>query len=439
MRGRPDDVRAVREERLHEDVPHRWHAEHRWDQRRVCVELLAHRQRQPAGGDAACVAGGGGHSARPGNAFVPRDVYRLAEPDLEVDGQPVLRDRRFLHRPVLVRPEGVHAARLPRHGLRHRLEPVRRAALRHEGRRLRQRPLQRSRGALLGHRRRPFTDLSYDAQNTTAPWCAYAPYGLTFCDRAPNAIHPDQHVIAINPSNPTQIFEGSDGGLIRTSGTFTDLSAQCDTPGRNGGGPLPPTSGSYTACKRLLSRAPTLIEHIDKKLSSTLQFINVAINPSDHCKVTGGTQDNGTWSNLDGCNNKTWTQIIYGDGGNAGYDATEPTWRFNEFTSGFSDSNFRDGDPERWVITSAPVVNSGEGPAFYWPQIGDPNPVPGTHPIYSGAKHVWRTWAFGAGHPRAVPQDASPDIAGYEANCPEFVVSGAHDGCGDYRSEEHTS
>jgi len=281
--------------------------------------------------------------------------------------------------------------------------------------------------------RRTFTDLSYDAQNTTAPWCAYAPYGLTFCDRAPNAIHPDQHVIAINPSNPTQIFEGSDGGLIRTSGTFTDLSAQCDTPGRNGGGPLPPTSGSYTACKRLLSRAPTLIEHIDKKLSSTLQFINVAINPSDHCKVTGGTQDNGTWSNVDGCNNKTWTQIIYGDGGNAGYDATEPTWRFNEFTSGFSDSNFRDGDPERWVITSAPIVNSGEGPAFYWPQIGDPNPLPGTHPIYSGAKHVWRTWAFGAGTAGHVPQDMTPDIAGYEANCPEFVVSGAQDGCGDYR------
>src|SRR5207302_10464141 len=183
----------------------------------------------------------------------------------------------------------------------------------------------------------------------------------TFCDRAPNAIHPDQHVIAINPSNPTQIFEGSDGGLIRTSGTFTDLSAQCDTPGRNGGGPLPPTSGSYTACKRLLSRPPTLLEHIDKKLSSTLQFINVAINPSDSTEIMGGTQDNGTWSNPGNLNKNTFTQVIYGDGGNAGYDATNPTWRFNEFTSGFSDSNFRNGDPERWVITSAPIGNSGEG------------------------------------------------------------------------------
>jgi hypothetical protein len=280
---------------------------------------------------------------------------------------------------------------------------------------------------------RTFTDLSYDATINHPSWCAFAPYFDNGCTNAPNGIHPDQHAVAINPSNPTQIFEGSDGGVIRTSGSFADISAQCDEPHRNVGTPLPPTTGSYAACKRLLSRVPTLLEHIDKKLSSTLQFINVAINPSNGCEVMGGTQDNGTWSNLDGCTNKTYTQVIYGDGGNAGYDATNATWRFNEFTSGFSDSNFRNGNPERWVITSAPVVNSGEGPAFYWPQIGDPNPTPGAHPIYSGAKHVWRTWAFGAGTPRAVPQDKVPDIASYETNCPEFVVGGSQDGCGDYQ------
>ena len=32
---------------------------------------------------------------------------------------------------------------------------------------------------------RTFTDLSYDAQDTAAPWCAYEPYGLPFCRRAP--------------------------------------------------------------------------------------------------------------------------------------------------------------------------------------------------------------------------------------------------------------
>ncbi len=74
-------------------------------------------------------------------------------------------------------------------------------------------------------------------------------------------------------------------------------------------------------------------------------------------------------------------------------------------------------------------MNSGEPFAFYWPQISDPNPVPGTHPIYSGGKHVWRTWAFGAGDATHTnPQDSTPDIAGYEANCPEFVTSGAQTG-----------
>ena len=280
---------------------------------------------------------------------------------------------------------------------------------------------------------RTFTDLSYDATINHPPWCAFAPYFDNGCVNAPNGIHPDQHAIAVNPSNPTQIIASSDGGVIRTSGAFADVSSQCDEPHRNGGNPLPPTSGSYTACKRLLSRVPTLLEHIDRKYSSTLQMINVAINPFLSCEVMGGTQDNGTWSNINGCDRNTFSQVIYGDGGNAVYDSATPGWRANEFTSGFGDSNFRNGDPERWVIATAPITRSGEGPAFYWPQIGDPNPVPGTHPIYSGAKHVWRSWAFGAGTPRAVPQDTTPNIADYEANCPEFVTPGTRDGCGDYQ------
>jgi hypothetical protein len=284
---------------------------------------------------------------------------------------------------------------------------------------------------------RTFTDLSYDAQNTPAPWCAYAPYFDNGCAFAPNGIHPDQHAIVINPGNPTQIFEGSDGGVIQTSGTFTDTSWRCDSPHRNGGGPLPPTSGSYLTCKRVLSRVPTVLTHIDKRLSSTLQFINVAINPSNSCEVMGGTQDNGTWSNI-GCDNGTWPQVIYGDGGNAVYDATQATWRANEFTGGFGDSNFENGAPTKWVIGTGPVVDSGEAVAFYWPQIGDPNPARApdgsiTHPIYNGAQHVWRSWAFDAGTPGMVPQDTTPNIADYEANCPEFVTSGADPNCGDAR------
>ena len=280
---------------------------------------------------------------------------------------------------------------------------------------------------------RTFTDLSYDATVNHPAWCAFLPYFDNGCVNSPNGIHPDQHVIAVNPANPTQIFEGSDGGMIRTSGSFADISAQCDEPHRNGGQPLPPTSGSYAACKRLLSRVPTVLSHVDKTLSSTLQFINVAVNPAKPCMVLGGTQDNGTWANSGNCNTKTFSQVIYGDGGNASFDATNPSWMANEFTGGFSDSNFENGEPTKWVISSAPIVNSGEAVAFYWPQVGDPNPTPGTHPLYSGAQHVWRSLAFGAGTFGAVPQDTTPNIADYEANCPEFVTGGGTSGCGDYR------
>ena len=271
---------------------------------------------------------------------------------------------------------------------------------------------------------RTFTDLTYDMQDEPATWCALAPFSP--CLFAPNSIHPDQHELVVNPNNPTQIFEASDGGIIRTSGSFGSTSSQCTTIRQ------PLSAGSTLACQRLLSRIPTRIDRLNVGYGSTLQFENVAINPSKPCEVMGGTQDNGTWTNV-GCDRNTFTQTIYGDGGNAGYDATEPTWRFNEFTSGFSDSNFRNGDPEKWVIASAPIVNSGEAIAFYWPQVADPNPLPGTHPIYSGAQHVWRTWAFGAGTPGQVPQDTTPNIAFYEENCPEFITSGANPACGDYQ------
>jgi hypothetical protein len=286
---------------------------------------------------------------------------------------------------------------------------------------------------------RTFTDLTYDAQNQPADWCGLGSAEADFggvtapfqCLWAPDGIHPDQHAIAINPGNPTQIFEGSDGGMIETSGTFSDISSHCNSGER----PLL-GAGSLNNCKRLLSRVPTALAHIDKRLSSTLQFINVAINPFNSCNVLGGTQDNGTWSNANGCDRNTFSQVIYGDGGNAAFDATSPGWMANEFTGGFGDVNFENGEPTKWVIATGPLVASGETVSFYWPQIGDPNPVTFngqiTHPLYEGAQHVWRTWAWGAGHTGDVPQDTTPNIAAAEANCPEFTTSGADPTCGDF-------
>ena len=284
---------------------------------------------------------------------------------------------------------------------------------------------------------RTFTDLTFDMQNDPlASWCSLgdavqqangvAP-GFT-CLWAPGGIHPDQHAIVVNPSNPTQIFEGSDGGVIRTDGTFGDLSSRCNSNER---GLLSPPS--LANCGRMLSRVPTTITHINRNYN-TLQFINVAINPGNPSEVQGGTQDNGTWSNNNPSGDRNnWPQVIYGDGGNAGYDGTNPTWRFNEFTSAFTDANFENGDPTKWVIISAPLVNSGEAVGFYWPEVADPNPPTGAHPIFSGLQHVWRSWAFGAGDPSPFPQDTTPNISFYENNCQEFTVFGGQPGCGDFQ------
>ena len=102
----------------------------------------------------------------------------------------------------------------------------------------------------------------------------------------------------------------------------------------------------------------------------------MAINPSKPCQVEGGTQDNGTWANNNpDCDQNTWPQNIYGDGGNAGFDATNSDYRFNEFTSGATDANFEGGDPTKWVIIAAPLANSGEAVALLLAADRRPEPA----------------------------------------------------------------
>src|ERR1700736_841320 len=80
---------------------------------------------------------------------------------------------------------------------------------------------------------------------------------------APNGMHPDQHALVVSPSNPGLFFDGTDGGLMRSSGSFADISSQCDSRG------LTPTQ--LSRCKELLSRVPTLLTSMNRGLS-TLQF-----------------------------------------------------------------------------------------------------------------------------------------------------------------------
>lgn len=250
-----------------------------------------------------------------------------------------------------------------------------------------------------------FTDMTWDATFKPTPvgsCCQPNPV-------APNGIHPDQHALVVSPTNPGLFFEGSDGGLMRSDGTFTDISGQCSTYRHL-------TGANLTLCQQLLSRVPTTLYSLNRGLS-TLQFQGISIDPHDFRIVQGGTQDNGTWqANWSAV---IWQQIIYGDGGQSGFSATNSNLRFNTFTGQANDANFQNGDPTKWVIIGGPIRSSSESAQFYPPVIADPSPAAG-QTIFQGSNSVWRT------------QDWGGNQLFLETNCPEFTTSASNPNCGDF-------
>ena len=247
-----------------------------------------------------------------------------------------------------------------------------------------------------------FTDMTWDATIAPAPagsCCDPTPY-------APNGIHPDQHALVVNPNNTGMFFESSDGGVVRSSGRFTDISSQCDS--------RPLSAPSLAACHNLLSSVPSHLHSSNKGLS-TLQFSTLSVDPTNAKHLMGGTQDNGTFETYG--SPVTWPQIIYGDGGESGFDSGNPAIRFNQFFLGFTDTNFQNGDPTKWVVISGPILQSHERINFYWAELMDPK-VSGT--MYTGLQHVWRTLDNGGSQ------------SYLEANCPEFTTPGDDPACGDW-------
>ena len=93
-----------------------------------------------------------------------------------------------------------------------------------------------------------------------------------------DGIHPDQHALVTLPSNPLEFWEGSDGGLMRSSGTLVNASNDCNS--RN----LSPAS--LAGCQSLLAAIPTGLTSLNTGLS-TLQFQSVSLNPHDADRPAG--------------------------------------------------------------------------------------------------------------------------------------------------------
>ncbi len=223
-------------------------------------------------------------------------------------------------------------------------------------------------------------------------------------------MHPDQHAIAFAGASPDIAFLGSDGGLVRTSGQYTDASSDCNSRGLTG--------ANLTQCRDWLKAVPTQILSLNDGLA-TLQFQGLAVNPNNPLNdLLGGTQDNGTWA----YNSKgpgRWFESVGGDGGQPGVDAVNANIRFHTYFDAQVDVNFQGNEPLgwNWIADSffIPPANS-EARAFYIPIISDPR-VGGT--IFAGLTHVWRT------------KDSGGSQAYLELHCNEFFGDFAVQ-CGDW-------
>jgi hypothetical protein len=105
--------------------------------------------------------------------------------------------------------------------------------------------------------------------------------GATFV-KTQTGLHADSHAIAFDPIDPNIVYTGNDGGVFKSAtagvGTWQSLNG-----GLNGGTPI-----------------------------NSMQYMSVAVHPSDPYITIGGTQDNGTHRiQASGA----WTRTDYGDGG----------------------------------------------------------------------------------------------------------------------------
>ncbi|MBA2477325.1 MAG: exo-alpha-sialidase [Sporichthyaceae bacterium] len=203
----------------------------------------------------------------------------------------------------------------------------------------------------------------------------------------PNGLHPDQHDLVTNPNNPYQFFETNDGGVMRSSGSFVDRSFWCDDPRRNLTDPA-----EKARCEQMLSKIPSKLTGINTGLS-TLQFMSLSVSPHEPDMLQGGTQDNGTWENKG--ETTTWVNTMIGDGGQSGFDAKRPEFRFHNFYNASPEVNFDNGDIADWIWTADPIFGQ-PGTQFYAPVISDPV-VSGTMFAGTGVT-AYRTTTFGLGN-----------------------------------------
>ena len=251
----------------------------------------------------------------------------------------------------------------------------------------------------------------------SAPTLRSTDAGASFSDFGADAANPrdyshvDVRAVAFHPKNSNIAFVGSDGGVVRNDGTFTNVSNWCSSIFNNA--PL---------CTTFLSSVPSRIYFLNKGLQ-TMQFYNIALDPkAPLTRLIGGVQDNSTiWQDGTG-DSRTWRTLFpYGDGTSAsGFHPTRPEVLFASFQSNRFFTNFRRGDLNFWVRTDDSIRASNEratitastGRQFITFDRVNPNSQ------FTGFQHIWRT------------QNNGGNQATLEAGC--RFPGGAAASCGDW-------
>ncbi len=242
--------------------------------------------------------------------------------------------------------------------------------------------------------------------------------GVSFSDISGDAqdprsrAHVDVRAISFHPRNPSIVFVGSDGGVVRTDGTFRNISDRCSQQ-----------FGSAAQCSTAMAAVPGHLYFMNRGLQ-TLQFYNVSIDPkAPLTRLIGGLQDNSTiWQDGSGDPSVWKTLFSFGDGTSAsGFHPAKSDVVFASFQSNRFFTNFRNGDVNRWVRTDDPIRLSNErsqitastGRQFLsFDQVN-----PDTQ--FTGFQHVWRTQRNGG------------DQTFLESTC-LFPAQGAGTACGDW-------
>ena len=235
--------------------------------------------------------------------------------------------------------------------------------------------------------------------------------GVSFTDMTnddrdpPLGMHPDQHAIVF-ASNPDIAIIGSDGGVIRTSGTYVNQSQDCSS--------RPITRADLTDCLGWLKAVPSELTTLNDGLA-TIQFQSLSANPADPTDdLMGGTQDNGTWLFSGG---PAWLETIDGDGGQSGYNVEDPDIRVHTYFDATPDVSFTGGQPGSWNWIGDPLQQSHELRSFYVPIITDPV-VGGS--MFIGMQRIWWT------------PDNGGSQAFLQATCNEYTGTFTKP-CGDWK------